>query len=147
MTSTDQPYTDADLRHEAARQLAAWAEHVDSLSVSEQMADTVVPSTDTDTCSRQTWNELLVAPTPDDEYKDFDTAREKVHALISGAADLSEWAVNLGADGLDPTGHVLKVGSASTQIARIHFAFAPDLDETARRGLVEGLGQAIADSL
>lgn len=145
--TTELPYTEADLRAEAARQHAYLAADPDFMGTGEQMEDSVVASTDDGTASRKTWNELLVAPTPDDEYDEYEAAQRKIHDLVNGAADLSEWAVNLGADGLEPTGHVLKVGSADKQIARIHFAFAPDLAEDVRLDLVEGLAQVIADSL
>lgn len=140
---TDRPYTDADLRMEAARQLAALAEDPDTVGVSEQMADSIVDSTDDGAASGTTWNQLLVAPAPDDEYEAFDTAREKVHSLITGAADLSEWAVDLGADGLQPTAEALSLDVG----IRVHFAFTPDMPDDVRRAWINGIGHAIREGL
>lgn len=138
---TTPPYTDADLRAEAAKQLATLAEDPDTVAVSEQMADSIVQSTDG--ASRKTWNQLLVAPAPDDEYEVFDTAREKVHELISGAADLSEWAVNLGADGLEPSDKALNPDAG----VRIHFAFDPTVPEDVQRAWIDGIHHAIREGL
>ncbi|WP_432091077.1 hypothetical protein [Streptomyces sp. NRRL F-5630] len=143
---TDHPYTDADLRDEAARQHAILTDDPDFMGVGEQMQDAIVASTGNGTCARQTWNELLVAPTPNDEYDAYNEAQRKIHDLITGAADLSDWAVELGADGLEPDEAHLNLG-ADRPLARIHFAFAPDADEDTRIALVKGVGAAIAQLL
>lgn len=147
--TTELPYTDADLRAEAITQHAGLTEDPDFMGVGEAMCDTAVQSTnpdpDAETDTGRTWVELL--PYEADGGEAYNAAQIKIHDLIRGAADVSEWAINLGADGLEPTGHVLKVGSADKQIARIHFAFAPDLADDVRLDLVEGLAQVIADSL
>ena len=140
---TDPAYTDADLRTEAARQHAVLTEDPDFMGVGEQMEDAVVESTEDGT--DLTWAQLLV---PDGvTYEAFDEPQRKIHDLISHAADVSEWAVNLGADGLEPDGHVLTVGASGRPIARIHFAFEPDMPDDMRTALVEGIGQAITDHL
>ncbi|MEE1774479.1 hypothetical protein PUR34_41490 [Streptomyces sp. JV185] len=144
---TDQPYTNADIRAEAARQHASLTEDPDFMGVGEAMEDSVVESTDDGTCGRQTWDELLVGPTPNDEYEAYNTAQRKIHDLIKGAASLSEWAVNLGADGLDPEEHSITIGADEKPIARIHFAFEPGMPDEMRTALVEGIGQAIADHM
>jgi hypothetical protein len=143
MTTPDRPYTDDDLRTEAARQLAALAQDHDFMGIGEQMLGTEIPSklppAEADGAEGMHWDDL-----PDD---DFDAAQHSIDDLLTKAADLSEWAIGLGADELEPGGYVLKIGSAARQIARVHFAFDPGLPEPVRASLVEGLAQTIADSL
>lgn len=131
---TDRPYTDDDLRAEAARQHKAATEDPGFSGIGEQMEGHKIPSR-----GDFQWDQL--------GDHDFDTAMHAIDDLLGDAANVSKWAINLGADGLEPDGHVLTVGSKDKPIARIHFAFAPDLDSDVRNALVEGLGQVIADSL
>ncbi|CAM5391491.1 hypothetical protein STENM36S_06329 [Streptomyces tendae] len=147
---TDHPYTDDDLRAEAARQHATLTEDPDFMGVGEQMEDGWVPSVETtEDGSGRTWKQLLVVEdeTGDDEdYAAFGEAQRKIHALINGAADVSAWAVNLGADGLEPsTEHAITL-NAGRPIARIHFAFEPGMSEEMRTLLVEGIGDAINEA-
>ncbi|MGW3164798.1 hypothetical protein ACWC9Q_18380 [Streptomyces sp. NPDC001142] len=131
---TDQPYTDADLRAEAARQHRTATEDPDFMGVGEQMEGQKITSADD-----LQWDEL------DDNQ--FDTAMRDIEALITGAADTSQWAVDLGADGLEPEDHTLSINGDEKPIARIHFAFAPEMPDDMRVALVEGIGQAVADHL
>ncbi|MFJ9037430.1 hypothetical protein ACIRF8_12685 [Streptomyces sp. NPDC102406] len=79
-------------------------------------------------------------------YEAHDEAQRKIHDLINGAADTSTWAVSLGADGLVPsTEHEITL-NAGRPIARIHFAFEPDMPEDMRTDLVEGIGDAINEA-
>ncbi|MFJ6073663.1 hypothetical protein ACIQFU_22950 [Streptomyces sp. NPDC093065] len=104
---TDHPYTDNDLRAEAARQHATLTDDPDLMGVGEQMEYAWVPSVETtEDGSARTWKQLLVVEdeTGDDEdYTAFGEAQRKIHDLIQGAADVSEWAVSLGAAGLTRT--------------------------------------------
>lgn len=94
---TDLPYTDTDLRAEAARQHANLLdEALDFAGVGESLFDAPVASRRQDDGLSSTWDEIV----QDDEAGEV---QEKVHALIRGAADVSEWAVNLGAAGLTQT--------------------------------------------
>src|SRR5947207_446701 len=112
---TDRPYTDDDLRAEAARQHAMLTEDPDFMGVGEQMQGAEIESQKPEPDEDGTvapdargwkWHESL----DDDE---FETAQRKVHSLIQGAADTSAWAVHLGADGLEPsTGHELTIDGA-----------------------------------
>ncbi|MGY1579190.1 hypothetical protein [Streptomyces sp. MN13] len=148
--NTDHPYTDDDLRAEAARQHATLTEDPDYMGVGERMEDAWVPSVETtEDGSARTWKQLLVTEDGDDEdYTAYGEAQEKIHALINGAADVSEWAIDLGADGLEPSAdHAITINGNNRPIARIHFAFESDMPEEMRTALVEGLGEAIADAL
>lgn len=128
---TERPYTDDDLRAEAAKQLATLGEDPEFMCVGERMEGSPIESTED-----STWDQL------NDE--DFDTAQRSIDDLISNAADVSEWAVNLGADGLEPYDGQLTLDGDSKPIARIHFAFAPDMPEEMRMALVQGVGAEIA---
>jgi len=131
---TERPYTDDDLRAEAARQLVQSAWDPDLVSVGEQMqGQEVTPDGGVD------W----------DDFRDetFEAAQRSIHDLIVGAADVSEWAVNLGADGLVPYDGQLTLDGDDKPFARIHFAFDPDMPEEMRLALVEGVGGAIARHL
>jgi len=134
---TNLPYTDEDLRVEAASQHHALTEDPDYMGIGEAMDDDTVASTET-SGGGKTWGQLL----PDGN--DFDAARDAISRLISKAADVSEWAINLGADGLEPSNdHVITLDGDGKPIARIHFAFEPGMPEEMRTALVQGIGQAI----
>ncbi|WP_406419994.1 hypothetical protein [Streptomyces sp. NBC_00842] len=133
---TDQPYTEDDLRAEAASQHAGLTEDPEFMCIGEAMDDDIVASTEDG--PNLTWGDLL----PDEDA--FNTAQKRIRDLIVGAADLSEWAVNLGADGLEPDEHQLGFAAGTTPIVRIHFAFASGLSAEARDALVQGIGEAAA---
>jgi hypothetical protein len=140
---TDQPYTDADLRAEAARQHAVLTEDPDFVGVGEQMEDAWVGSVETEEDgSGRTWSDLLA--NDGDWDGPYDEAQRKIHDLINGAADVSEWAVNLGADGLEPLPEQLSAQSDNGPWFRLHFAVRPDMPSDMRRALVEGVGAEIA---
>ncbi|MFC8985148.1 hypothetical protein [Streptomyces sp. NPDC057115] len=148
---TDRPYTEDDLRAEAARQHATLTEDPDFMGVGEQMDGSYVESTVIDEDpdfqpEGDTWDAL--AP------HDFEAAQRKIHDLINGAADVSEWAVNLGADGLQPNGHTIQLGAkeagdddSEMPFVRMHFAFHPTATDDERDRFVMNLTKAIAGHL
>lgn len=148
---TDRPYTDEDLRIEAARQHAVLTENPDFVGVGEQMDGSYVESTVIDEDpdfqpEGDTWDAL--AP------HDFEAAQRDVHSLVNGAADVSEWAVNLGADGLQPDGHTLQLGSkeagdddSEQPFVRMHFAFHPDATDAERDRFVMELSKVVMRNL
>lgn len=121
---TDLPYTDADLRMEAASQHHAATRDPDFMGIGEQMTD-------------ETWRSL--------SEDGFDAARRSVDGLLSSAADVSEWAIGLGADGLVPSSNVLGMQAGETPIVRVHMAFHPDMGEAARAEFAMQLGAALRD--
>ncbi|MEU9921912.1 hypothetical protein AB0H51_11545 [Streptomyces griseoluteus] len=147
---TDRPYTDDDLRAEAARQHATLTEDPDFMGVGEQMGDATVEHTD-DGETSLTWSDLLVPEGAGASYEAFGEAQRKIHDLIGGAADVSEWAVNLGADGLEPTGHTLELGidpgDGNRPRVRLHFAFHPDTSDADRDYFVMGLTKTVLRNL
>ncbi|MFI1728224.1 hypothetical protein ACH40E_03080 [Streptomyces acidicola] len=144
---TDRPYTDDDLRHEAARQHKNLTEDPDFMGIGEGMDGTPIPSTvvdlEPDTSEplemSRTWDQL--------GEDDFDAAQRAIDDLLTNAADVSEWAVNLGADGLEPIDAQLTADTGDRPLFRIHFAVRPDMPDDMRTALVEGLAVEIAKYL
>ncbi|MFI1889865.1 hypothetical protein [Streptomyces jumonjinensis] len=91
---TDLPYTTADLRAEAARQHAAHTARPHCGQTYAAMLDAHIESTRT-ADGGMTWAEAL-------DGRDLDTAAEEVHDLITGADNVSAWAVTLGTTSLEP---------------------------------------------
>ena len=117
---TDRPYTDGDLRAEAARQHKNATEDPEFSGIGEQMEGHKIPSR-----GDFQWDQL--------GDHDFDTAMRAIDDLLSDAADVSEWAINLGADQLEPHAHALDLGDRRV---RVHFAFAPDMSDDDRNDLI-----------
>ena len=138
MTST---YTDADLRAEAARQHQTATEDPDFVGIAEQMDGALIestivdpdPETGTEPITGRTWDSL----SPDE----FGKAHRAIDDILGRAADVSDWAINLGADGLEPSEQRLDVGSGPR--VRIHFAFASDMSEADRRDFVAEIAAAV----
>lgn len=141
---TNLPYTDTDLRAEAARQHAVLTDDPDFMGVGEMMDGQFVRYEVVDSehgglmppPGTPRWNELS-----EDE---FDKAQRAIHDLINGAAYVSEWAVHLGADGLEPLEETLTAHMDNAPWFRLHFAVRPDMPDDMRRALVEGVGAEIA---
>lgn len=141
---TDLPYTDADLHHEAARQLKNATEDPDFMGIGEQMDYTPIqssfvdpdPEQGTKPLSFRTWNQL--------SHGDFGNAQRAIDDLLGKAADVSEWAVNLGADGLQPDPRALDAGKSRI---RVHFAFAPDISDSDRADLIGQFAAFMTNSL
>ena len=152
---TDRPYTDDDLRAEAASQHKLLTEDPDFMGIGEQMQGTQIPSltTDDDEISEGgTWDELPSA--------DFDAAQRAIDDLLTNAADTSAWAVDLGADGLEPDPRAVTVDRDDRShftlhiaghrlddvrpLVRAHFAFAPDAD---RFAIFTRLGRLLGQSV
>jgi hypothetical protein len=144
------PYTDADLHAEAARQHAALTDDPDFMGVGEGMEDRYVQSTVIDEDpdferEGSTWGELL--PYNHDDGNAYNQAQREIHKLISHAADVSQWAVNLGADGLEPDEHELTWKAGEQPIVRVHFAFHPGMRPESRDYLVTAVGEALHDQM
>jgi hypothetical protein len=134
---TDRPYTDDDLRAEAARQHAAFLRDPAFMRIGKQMTGTVIPSRNGE--PRACWHDL------DDLDGDaFVDAQRAIADLLTNAADISEWAINLGADGLEPLPEQLSAQTDTGPWFRLHFAVRPDMPDDMRRALVEGVGAEIA---
>lgn len=132
---TDLPYTDADLRAEAASCLNALSVLPTVQDIQRSLPGTYIDSHRTDD-GGATWDDLL-------DSDGMGTAIGKIHALIDGAADVSEWAVNLGADNLCPAAEALNPEAG----VRIHFAFDPTVPEDVQRAWIDGIHNAIREGL
>lgn len=126
---TDQPYTDEDLR--AAAALMHYA-----LTTEPNPADA-----DSVLSGHAAWAHVEVGSDEEDQL------RESVVELVSGAVDASEWAVNLGADGLEPSSDVINLDNPDGPFVRIHLAFHPGMAERDRERFTAGLKQTIADAI
>ncbi|MGW4043018.1 hypothetical protein [Streptomyces sp. NPDC004721] len=147
MTDTpthERPYTDHDLRTEAARQHYIATEDPEFMCVGEQMQDTeiesLLPPEEADGAEAPHWDELL-------DEDQFNEAQRKIHGLINGAADVSKWAIDLGADGLEPEDHTLTVDGDDKPLVRLHCAFSPGLDDQARIAFMSRLARVMANAL
>lgn len=124
---TNRPYTDADLRAEAARLHARAASNTD---------DRIRPAVE------RKWSSL--------DAEVIDEACDELVSLLDKAADVSDWAVNLGADGLQPDGHHADFGEHPERpepLMRLHFAFTPDIEAGDRHAWVQLAAGGVQDAL
>jgi len=138
---SDRPYTDDDLRAEAARQHYTATTDPDFMGIGEQMDSSPIESTCFDAAGERhepglTWDQL--------DGQQFGAAQRAIDDLLGKAADVSEWAINLGADGLEPDEHRFTLNAGPKPIIRVHFGFAAELSNDARDAFVQGLGEAAA---
>lgn len=141
--TNDRPYTDADLRAEATRQHYLATIDLDFMGIGEQMAGTPVSSMAVD-LEDEIGEPLVLCKTWDQFSRDdFDAAQRAIDDLLSGAADVSGWAINLGADGLVPHGAVVEQGAGEYRM-RLHFAFSPALPEETRCRLVAAVERELS---
>ncbi|MFH8531573.1 hypothetical protein ACH4GE_24520 [Streptomyces tendae] len=134
----DHPYTDTDLRAEAGLALSALVHLPTVEEIAASLRDSYVPHLHADG-DEATWGNLL-------GQEGLTEAARQIRELMIPAAPVGEWAVNLGADGLQPsTEHAITL-NAGQPIARIHFAFEPGMSEEMRTLLVEGIGDAINEA-
>lgn len=138
---TNRPYTDSDLRTEAAVALAALGTLPTPADIRRSLPDAYIESRRTSESGREaTWAGVL-------GETGLGVPVGEIHALVEGAADVSEWAVNLGADGLEPSLHVLNLDGDSKPIVRLHMAFDPAMPEGARQRFGLALAQVMANSI
>jgi hypothetical protein len=136
---TDRPYTDADLRAEAARQHHDLTEDPDFMGVGEQMEDSFVPSLRADDSVPSlatTWSAAL-------DGDDYGDAQRKIHDLLTNAADVSEWAVQLGAAGLTPHEPIAVRSTTGGWEVAVQVATNPGLTDAARAELLAGIREAV----
>lgn len=130
------PYTSADLHTEAARQHFELTQDPDHMGVGESMGTEAVPSTN----RTLTWEQLL--PYDADDGGAYSTATDAIHDLINEAANLSSWAVELGADGLKPSETAITMSGDEQPVARIHLAFGPGISHEMQSGLIASINEA-----
>lgn len=130
-------YTDNDIRSEAAHCLTALGSLPTVPDIIRWLPEAYVDSYREEDGSGQTWGEVL-------DDVGLVAAARKIHELIASTIPLPRWAVDLHADGLEPSeDHIITLSADEKPIARIHFAFEPGMDDDMRASLVQGIGQAI----
>lgn len=130
-------YTEQDIRSEAAHCLLALSSLPTVPDILRWLPGAYVDSYREDDGSGHTWGDVL-------DNDGLAAVARQIHDLIAATMPLPFWAVNLHADGLQPSDeHVITLNGDSKPIARIHFAFAPDINDDTRTALVQGIGQAI----
>ena len=145
---TDVPYTEDDLIAEAARQHRTLTEDPDFMGVGEMMDGEEIESTkpaperaeaEYPTIGERGpyWEEAL-------DEEQYDAVQRKIHRLIVDAADTSAWAIRCGADGYEPLPTVANISVEGRPLARLHFAFPPNVAESARKDLMVALAEAAA---
>ncbi|MEW2164362.1 hypothetical protein AB0912_15420 [Streptomyces sp. NPDC007084] len=132
---TDRPYTDEDLRAEAGRALSALVHLPTVEEIVASLRQSYIPHLHADG-DLVTWGSVL------DEDELAEAARQIAERMIP-AAPVGEWAVNLGADGLEPTAHVINLDSPDGPFVRLHLAIHPDMPEADRLRLHKGMRHAI----
>ncbi|TVL89821.1 hypothetical protein [Streptomyces sp. SAJ15] len=128
---TDRPYTDEDLRVTASSIVASAVRGITPSEIADRMDRDYIQSTNPGDGSGRTWEQLLNI--------EFLAARQQIDDFIRDAADVSEWAISLGADGLEPISESLTIGERG----RLHLAFTPDTSQVARVHAVSLLAKAI----
>lgn len=113
-----QPYTQENLRSEAAQYVG---DDWDSLSIIAAMSE------------RDPWAQLPEAQ--------FNEAYGAVLDLATASADLSDWAVGIGADELSADSRHVDIGPEQVDV-RIHFAFHPQMPERLKRSVFDAVRKA-----
>lgn len=128
---TDHPYTDDDLRTEAARQYAEVLRAPDRLEVGDEMQGQPVPSRS----GSVRWGELS-----DDDFHD---AGNEVHELLDSAVDMSAWSVNLGARYLKTTTELAWGRGGDAWDLAVQIAHRPGLSTELRDALAGAIRGAV----
>ncbi|MFF1284394.1 hypothetical protein ACFVY4_27080 [Streptomyces sp. NPDC058299] len=146
MTTTQQPYTEEDLRREATRQYADILRNPDRLEVQDEMHCKPIPSTTVDLepatgepleMSRA-WHHL-----PTDDFHD---AANEVHELLEGAVDVSRWSIDLGACALRQTTE-LAWGHGTAWDLAVQIAHRPGLSDDLRAAITTAVQDAVTRTL
>jgi hypothetical protein len=145
-TVTNQPYTDDDLRREAARQYAEALHNPGLIDVQDGMQGTPIPSTVVD-LEPETGEPLEMSRAWHQLSGDgFHDARNEVHELLESAVDLSRWAVDLGACGLRKTTE-LAWGHGNAWDLAVQIAHRPGVAPELHEAIVSAVQTAVTDAL
>lgn len=111
--------TEDDVRAEAARLHAGAARDAD---------ERIRPSV------QHRWGSLLDA-------EKVDEVCDRVIDTLDRVANTSRWAVDLGADGLEPHAAFVDIAAKGLTGVRIHFAFHPDMPDGLREAVIDSIRQ------
>ncbi|MFD5566595.1 hypothetical protein [Streptomyces cadmiisoli] len=130
------PYTNDDLRREAARQYAEIVSKPDLLEVGDEMRTRPIASTAGGKPEKATtWTQLS-----GDEFHD---ARNEVQELLDDAADVSRWAVDLGACGLRFTSELAWGRGGDAWDLAVQIAHRPGLSNELREAITAAVRGAV----
>ncbi|MFF6781386.1 hypothetical protein [Streptomyces sp. NPDC012510] len=136
----DRPYTDEDLRAEAGLALDALVHLPTVEEIVTSLRQSYIPHLHADG-DLVTWGGLL----------DEDGITEAAHQIrerMVPAAPVGEWAIRLGADGLQPHARAIDIGWNDGPLqARIHIAFPADTPDGEREQFVTDISNAIAGTV
>lgn len=130
---TDFPYTDTDLRVEAARQYAEVLRAPDRLEVQDEMQGSLIPSRSGDGRTVR-WGAL-----PGDDFHD---AANRVHELLDDVPDLSRWSINLSGSSLTRTTE-LAWGHGSNWHLAVQVAHRRRVDDDLHTALIDAVRDAV----
>jgi hypothetical protein len=125
------PYTDDDLRREAARQYAEVLRAPDRLEVGDEIQGQPIPSRS----GSVRWGALS-----DDDFHD---ANREVHELLDSAVDMSAWSVNLGARYLKTTTELAWGRGGDAWDLAVQIAHRPGLSTELRDALTTAVRGAV----
>lgn len=131
---TDFPYTDTDLRVEAARQYAEVLRAPDRLEVQDEMQGTPIPSRSGDGQTVR-WGQL--------SGDDLHDAANDVHELLDDAPDLSRWAINLSGNVLTRTTE-LAWGHGNNWHLAVQVAHRRGVDDELHTALIDAVRGAVS---
>jgi len=128
---TGRPYTDDDLRAEAARQIKHTLDNLDT--------DGLLEASTYELGDGQRWEQL--------DERDWREALREVDELLDSAADVSRWAIDLGAGGLTPRAtHGWLSTTGSWEVA-VQIATSDELTESARNELIAEIRKALDETV
>lgn len=141
-------YTEDDLKDAAATAYAALITDVERVRIGELIADDEVTSLAPQHAPADvegvTWSGLLEGE--GDETPEFWQAAERVHDLVTGAADIAPWAIGLGVDKLTPSYASVDIAFDGAPGIRVLFALNSEIiPEEHHNRVVARLAAALAE--
>ncbi|MGW7617345.1 hypothetical protein ACWGLG_16060 [Streptomyces antimycoticus] len=142
---TDSPHTNADLRATAAEVVATAIREITPSEIADRMDRNYVQSTNPGDGNGRTWAQLLNRG--DLDTTEFLATRQQVDDLIRDAADVSEWAIQLGAANLTPHPAMAWQSTSGRYNVAVQVATANDLIPAARDELITEIRKAVDETV
>lgn len=124
---TEQPYTRDDLLTEAAHQYSSLTQDPDWMGVGEGME------------GDELWDSL--------SEREFGEAQREIHSLLTSAADVSTWAIEVGAADLEPHEPMTWAGHSSGDVLAVQVATSPRIAPERRDQLVREVQDAVSKAV
>ncbi|MGW3428012.1 hypothetical protein ACWDHW_08645 [Streptomyces melanosporofaciens] len=142
---TDHPYTNADLRATAAEVVATAIQEITPSEIADRMDRNYVQSTNPGDGNGRTWAQLLNRG--DLDTTEFLAARQQIDDLIRDAADVSEWAIQLGAAKLTPHPAMAWQSTTGGYDVAVQVATTRMLTDDARDELITEIRKAVGETV